>query len=264
VVRPIDVKTTNIEGGGLLPPAVERAPGYGLRLAYREWSGRPGREALVLLHGITGSSRDWNGLVPHLLPRRVIAFDARGHGESDWDAGASYVADSHFADVATALDALGVERFAVAGFSMGGAVATMLAAAFPERVSALVVVDSYPDPRMTPGSRRIAGWVSSFSASNRTFDPAIADQFRQQLAEERDGRLDLWAMWETVQCPTLIVRGALSDVLPAEMAQEMVRRQPLARLVTLDSVAHPIPFARPKELAKAVEAFLAPTARLVE
>src|SRR5450830_1885447 len=96
-----------------------RVAGDGLMLAFREWNRDAPGEPLVLLHGIAGSSADWEATVRHLGQRRVIAFDARGHGGSDWDPGEAYGGDQHFSDVATALDALDIDRCTVIGFSMG-------------------------------------------------------------------------------------------------------------------------------------------------
>jgi pimeloyl-ACP methyl ester carboxylesterase len=221
---------------------------------HRWYDGYEG-EPLLLLHGITGSSADWAALMHHLAPWPAIALDARGHGESEWDPDEAYSGDAHFADVLTAVEALGLDRFALAGFSMGGTVAMMVAAALPERVSRLAVIDAYPDPRMTPGSRAIAGWVANYGA-NGWFDPAIARKFREQLAAGSDARLDLWGMWEAVQCPVLLVRGARSDVLPEPMAVKMLERQPRSRLVTIPETGHGIPFAAPGELAAALRHFL--------
>src|SRR5215212_6023484 len=109
----------------LPPPTVQFVGGAGLNLAWREWNpGSPG-EPIILLHGITGSSADWHRTASGIDGRRLIALDARGHGDSDWDPDEAYSVDMHFADVATALDGLGIERCIVAGFSMGGA-ASML------------------------------------------------------------------------------------------------------------------------------------------
>src|SRR5262245_46435680 len=134
-------------------------------LAYREWNATAPGEPIVLLHGITGSSRDWGKVVAHLDGRRVIAFDARGHGESDWDPGEAYAGDHPFAGVVAALEGRGIERCELVGYSMGGGVTILIAAARPELVSRAVVVDTYPDPQMTPGSRRIAGWVANYAGS---------------------------------------------------------------------------------------------------
>jgi pimeloyl-ACP methyl ester carboxylesterase len=235
-----------------------RVSGHGLALAYREWNAEAPGEPLVLLHGITGSSADWKRVVAHLpVTQRIIALDARGHGESDWDPEAAYAGDQHFADLACALDGLGIARCNLAGYSMGGGVAMILAAAMPERVAGVAVVDTYPNPEMSGGSRRIAEWIAGYASGGAWFDPAIARHFREQLEAGTAARLDLWPMWEAIDCPTLLVRGALSDVLPGSLAGEMVRRQPRARLASVPGVAHPIPFLAPRVLAEELERFFA-------
>lgn len=237
--------------------ALPRIPGDGLSLAFREWNAEAESMPVVLLHGVTGSSADWIAAARHLEGWRTLALDARGHGQSDWDAGEGYGGDQHFADVVSALEALEVERCILAGFSMGGGVAMMTAAALPDRVAGVVVADTYPDPRMTPGSRRIAGWIAACQGSAGWFDPAIARQFSNRLAAGQDDRLDLWPMWEAISSPALIVRGAHSDVLPAPVAEEMLRRQPRASLATIPGVAHGLPYLRPRELAESINAFAA-------
>ena len=235
-----------------------------VRLAGRRWRGPTGRLPLVLLHGLTESSAAWEAIAPDLARHRtVIAWDARGHGRSDWAPDAAYAGDAHFADVAGALDALGIERCALAGFSMGGAVAILCAGALPERIARLVVVDAYPDPHMSPGSRQIAEWLAGLapradgaSAWSLDFDPAIARAMAEELAHDDPRRLDLWPFWDTGTQPALIVRGALSSVLTAAMAEEMLRRRPSARLVTIPGVAHAVPALRPAALAAAIDAFL--------
>jgi pimeloyl-ACP methyl ester carboxylesterase len=57
---------------------MRRVPGAGLSLAYREWNADADGEPLVLLHGITGSSADWEATARRIPNRRIIAFDARG------------------------------------------------------------------------------------------------------------------------------------------------------------------------------------------
>jgi esterase len=232
-----------------------RTAGAGLGLSYREWNADAPGLPLVLLHGITGSSADWEPVSRHLDYRRAIALDARGHGDSEWDSDEAYGGDQHFADVAMALDALGLEQCILVGFSMGGSVAILAAAALPERVAGVVVVDSYPYPRMTPGSRRIAHWISDLEDGWPGFDPAIARHFRQMLASGADDRLDLTSMWENIQCPALVVRGGYSDVLPEHLAEDMVRRQPRARLATVPGAWHSVPLARPLELAHLICGF---------
>lgn len=241
--------------GAAIEPIMGTVAGHGLRLNYREWPGDG--VPVVLLHGVTGSSADWMATARGLHGRRLLALDARGHGDSGWDPEEGYAGDHHFADVATALDGLGIERCHLAGFSMGGGVAMMTAAALPERVQSLTVVDSYPQPTMTPGSRRIAGWVSRFSGGTAWFDPAIARRFAEQLEAGNENRLDLWPLWEAIECPALIIRGEESDVLPASVAAEMLARLRGSRLHSIAGVAHGIPYVRPAELASVLRDFVA-------
>jgi pimeloyl-ACP methyl ester carboxylesterase len=237
-----------------------RVPGAGVELAYREWPGAdPAALPLVLLHGLTGWSADWEPVVARLPDgRRIVALDARGHGASGWAADEAYAGDAHFADVATALDALAIERCIVAGYSMGGSVAILVAGALPERVAGVVVVDSYPAPEMTPGSRAIAEAIArawpGWDGAGR-FDPAIARQFADQIAAGDPRRLDLWPLWEAIRSPVLLVRGELSTVLTAPLAAEMLVRQPAARLATVPGIGHAIPFAAPGVLARHIHEF---------
>lgn len=240
--------------------------GDGLWLHYRAWGAAGAAETVVLLHGLTGAAEDWEGVALLLsADMRLVALEARGHGASDWSADAAYTGDAHFADVISALDGLGIDRCTLAGFSMGGGVAILTAAAAPERVARLVVVDAYPAPEMTPGSARIAAWTArqtggvapSIHGVPRRFDPAIARAFAGQLTQDQPRRLDLWPFWEALTCPTLLLRGERSDVLPAELTAEMLARQPAARAVTVPGVGHGIPHEQPAVLASLIRAFIA-------
>lgn len=231
-------------------PRLSRIPGAGLQLSAWTWNaGAPGLP-IVALHGITNSGSQWAATAEAISPaRRFIALDARGHGESDWDPDEAYAVDQHFADVATALDALQIQRCLLAGFSMGGGVAILAAACLPDRVSGLAVIDAYPHPEQSAGSAGIARWVAERAYLTRRFDPAISRRFRELLADGVATRADLRPMWEAVACPALVVRGAQSNVLLAETAGDMLASLPSARLHTLEGVGHAIPEERPGELA---------------
>lgn len=232
----------------------------GLRLAYRTWPGPTKAVPAVLLHGLAQNSTAWHAVATRLSrSRTVIAWDARGHGNSDWSPNAAYAGDEHFADVAGALDALGIERCILAGFSMGGGVAILCGSALPDRVVRLVVVDAYPDPIMSPGSRRIAEAIAAYQSTDARppFDPAIARSMAEQLSGDDPRRLDLWPFWDAGDQPALLVRGARSTVLTEPMADEMLRRRASSRLTTIPNVAHPILTLRPAALATAIESFLA-------
>jgi pimeloyl-ACP methyl ester carboxylesterase len=97
---------------------------------------------LVLLHGITSSSRTWRAVMPQLAETHtVVAPDLLGHGESAKPRG-DYSLGAYASGVRDLLAALGHDRATVVGHSLGGGIAMQLAYQFPERVERLVLVNS--------------------------------------------------------------------------------------------------------------------------
>ena len=66
------------------------------------------------------------------------------------------------------------------------------------------------------------------------YDPRIGDAFKQGPLED----VDLWPLWDAIRCPTLLVRGALSDLTSRETAEEMTRRGPKAKVVEFAGIGH--------------------------
>jgi 2-succinyl-6-hydroxy-2,4-cyclohexadiene-1-carboxylate synthase len=104
---------------------------------------------LVLLHGFTGSAAGWASHMERFALRHLtVAIDLLGHGQSDAPADPQRYGLAHgVEDVLAVLDAMGVRRAAVLGYSMGGRVALALAIAAPDRVSALVLESASPGLR---------------------------------------------------------------------------------------------------------------------
>src|SRR5579859_4634704 len=113
----------------------------GVRLHYWDW---PGAEpAMLCMHGITANGRYWDSLAEQLNGRqRLIAVDLRGRGLSDKPPAGQYGWDQHAADMAAVLRALELGSAIAVGHSLGGYVATLLAAREPGLISRLVVVDA--------------------------------------------------------------------------------------------------------------------------
>lgn len=117
----------------------------GARLHVLDWGGEG--MPIVFLSGLEQSAHVFRALVPELGPGfRAVAVTPRAHGESDTPE-TGYTLSGFADDARAVLDALGVERAAIVGHSLGGAVATRLAADHPERVSAIVYLDSVTDYR---------------------------------------------------------------------------------------------------------------------
>jgi pimeloyl-ACP methyl ester carboxylesterase len=112
---------------------------HGHDVGYRMAGAGP---ALVLVHGLTGSSTTWREVMPALAERHtVIAPDLLGHGESAKPRG-DYSLGAFASGVRDLLVALGIERATVVGHSLGGGVAMQLAYQFPQRCERLVLVGS--------------------------------------------------------------------------------------------------------------------------
>jgi pimeloyl-ACP methyl ester carboxylesterase len=259
-----------------------------------EWSGDP--PPTLLLHGIGNYGRYWDFFADAVAGRlRLIATDARGHGESGKPA-EGYAPEQFVTDAVAVLDALKVERALVVGHSMGGTHAIRLAAAHPDRVARLVIVDAGPEP-MPEGSERARrlslgrperfGDAGEALAYLRRTSPGYSEKvyanrmrwlFREvegglAWRSSRDalaaimsspGRGDLWGALKAVRCPVLLVRGTRSNVLSADVARRMIAALADGRLVELDA-GHNVALDRPKELADAVLRFSdAGRARTVE
>jgi pimeloyl-ACP methyl ester carboxylesterase len=261
------------------------------RFHYTEW-GAPAAPPVVALHGITGHARTWDEEARLLGERRrVLALDQRGHGDSDPAPDGDYSDGALLADLVAFADALGLRRFALLALSLGGRVAINFAGRHPERVERLVVVDIGPE--IAPAGRARVGAlmaqaperfesVEEVVAHLRASNPRYTDAMLQHRARHavrplpgggltwkydralreaiRQGRLrvpaDLWPQWRAIACPTLLVRGAESDVLSEETAKRMVDELPAARLVVVPGAGHTVPGDQPVAFQSLLREFL--------
>jgi pimeloyl-ACP methyl ester carboxylesterase len=106
---------------------------------------------VVFLHSLAGNGRQWEAQLAHLrATRRAVALDWRGHGRSGAPEGGGWSPAELAEDVASAVDRLGLRRFVLAGHSAGGLVALAFAAAHPDRVAGLLLLDPAGDMRRLP------------------------------------------------------------------------------------------------------------------
>lgn len=154
-------------------------------LAAKRW-GDPALPPLLALHGWLDNAGSFDALAP-LLTRRwqVIAIDLRGHGHSSHIApGAWYHYVDYFDDLRALIDHLGVERIDLLGHSLGGTLASLFAAAYPERVGELLLVEALGPLTTTlddalPQLRRALDQHAAFAARRplrvfATLDEAVA------------------------------------------------------------------------------------------
>jgi pimeloyl-ACP methyl ester carboxylesterase len=260
----------------------------GLNFHYTDWGGDG--PPLVMLHGLSGHARTWDHTAAALAGRyRVLALDQRGHGDSDW--APRYGFGPMAADLLAFLDALQLSEVTLMGLSMGGIVSFVFAAAHPERVRRLVILDIGPE--IAPaGATNISATMASpdvFASEDEAFaqaraanprpaDEALRHRVRHALRSQPDGTLtfkmdnalragpaaifdltadQLWEAWRSVRCPVLLIRAADSDVLAAGTAQRMQAENPRAAFATVPDCGHSITLDNPQGLLVAVDPWLA-------
>ena len=135
--------------------------------------GNPACIPLVLIHGAGGSLHIWEGWVRELGSKaRLISVDLPGHGLTGAWPRHEYTVDAYVDFIEALVDALKLDRFALAGHSLGGGVAWTFAATRPDRVSQIILIDA-PRARAAmqrgrPGWPACRSWVKSASISGQS------------------------------------------------------------------------------------------------
>jgi 2-succinyl-6-hydroxy-2,4-cyclohexadiene-1-carboxylate synthase len=262
--------------------------GDGLTLhVERDGSGMP----LLLLHGFTGSTATWDALRDALRDRfGLVAVDLPGHGRSSApEDAARYRLTRTADDLARVLDALGVDRAAVLGYSMGGRTALQFALAHPDRVRALVLESASPgiaddeerelriasDAELAAAIERdgVEAFVDRWErlplwASQNTLPAGVRARLRsERLAQRATGLANslrgagagvMPAVTERlgeIAAPTLLVAGALDDRYVA-LGRTMRERIRHARLEIVPAAGHAVHLERPEPFAGIVAEFL--------
>ena len=161
-----------------------------LTLSYAEW-GDPSAPPLVLVHGGRDQKRSWDRVAARLAKTyRVIAFDLRGHGESDWVSDGDYGVMDHVFDLTSLVDMLELGRFTLLGHSLGGNITLRFTGLFPDRIEKLIAIEGLgPSPKMLverqsqPLTDRLGNWI----AQRRSLS-ARAPRVMKDLAEA-EGRM---------------------------------------------------------------------------
>ncbi|MFI8930407.1 alpha/beta fold hydrolase [Streptomyces sp. NPDC053474] len=231
-------------------------------------SGRP----LLALHGHYNEASAFAPLAEALAPQwRVIALDQRGHGESD--RAESYRRADYVADVAAFHRHLELGPVPVLGHSMGGVNAYQYAARHADQVTALIVEDvgavvdadwsmATQLPLNQPSREALAtalGPMAPYLAcAFRSSDARWGYSFdiEHTVLSHQALTGSYWSDWDAVTCPTLLIRGADSVVLPQGHARDMVaHRAGRAELIELPA-GHLVHCDAPAAFATAVRTFL--------
>ncbi len=264
-------------------------------LAYSEWGEPDNDNVLICAHGLTRNRRDFDFLADHLKKDyRVICPDFPGRGQSDWLTNKNNYDYPHYLQAFTALLAkVNCKKVTWLGTSMGGLTGMLLAALPGNPISRLILNDigaliqksalagisSYvgKQPEFQTlealkqylmeihsgfGKLSDAQWHHLAIHSHRkldnghvtlSYDPGIAAPFKEQAIED----VDLWAAWNAIQCPVLLIRGSASTILPADVANKMATRKNTT-LIEFEQAGH-APALMDNEQIEALSNWLAVT-----
>jgi pimeloyl-ACP methyl ester carboxylesterase len=247
------------------------------RIAYLEWGDPRNRDVLVCVHGLTRVARDFDALARALCGRfRVVCPDMAGRGDSDRLADPMlYALPQYVSDTVTLIARLDVEALSWVGTSMGGLIGMALAAQPGSPLKRLVLNDAGPVISKVSLERigSYLGRAPAFASLEEAevyvravaapfgrhsdaewrflteiwlrkgddglyrahYDSRIAEPFRASMPEKD---MELWPLYDAIRCPTLVIRGAESDLLSKKTTREMARRGPKARVVEIAGVGH--------------------------
>ena len=243
---------------------------------------------IVCVHGLTRNAHDFDRLGRALAKRGalVLAVDVPGRGQSSWlDEPMKYVTQVYADVLHSWMEATGASAVDWVGTSMGGMIGMEVAGRSDSPIARLVLNDIgawVPAAALAPiegylgldlsfedldaAERHLraihagfgrnlddAWWQALARHSTRLvegrwrmhYDPAI----RLPFAKAGGANLDLWALYKTVHCPTLLIRGADSMLLPAAVAEAMTLTGPKAELLTFEGCGHAPSLAEPDQIS---------------
>jgi len=248
------------------------------RMAYSEWGDAANPRVLICVHGLTRNGRDFDVLANALAnDYRVVCPDIVGRGRSDRLPFADdYALPVYANDVMTLIARLGVDTVHWLGTSMGGLIGMFLSSLPGSPIRRMVLNDvgpviamdalqrigeylgkapDFPDLAAAEAYVRVvcapfgnltdAQWRYMAVVGTRrkadgslemNYDRAIAQPYQKAYLEAKD--INLWPLYDAIGCPTMVLRGAQSDILLHDTAAEMTTRGPRAELVEVAGVGH--------------------------
>jgi pimeloyl-ACP methyl ester carboxylesterase len=255
------------------------------RVVYHQWGDEANPRVVICVHGLGRNGRDFDVLAEALAPsHRVLAVDMPGRGESDWLADPNdYVFPTYLTTLTALIARSSADTVDWIGTSMGGLLGIATAALAGSPIVRLVVNDV--GPAIEPAAlQRIGGYIgqdptfgsygeiesyiriisapfgdltdAQWAHITRTnvrerpdgrwglaYDPGIAVPFKASPAPQ-----DLWGLWDAIRCPTLVLRGAESDLLSSATAAEMAMRGPKPAVIEFAGIGHAPMLLAPEQI----------------
>lgn len=267
----------------------------GLQLHYRDYSADSDAIPIICIPGLTRNSRDFEELAPHLAHRhRILTLDLRGRGLSAYDPEwRNYHPVTYANDVWRLLDTLDIDKVIIIGTSLGGLIAMLMASQSSQRLAGVVMNDIGPEiapdglARILQYTGRVPMVESWQQAADQTREiygqwlPGLTDaewmvMAKRAYRQNAEGvpMLDMdphvgtairevgpqigdpWDLFDGLAAiPTLLLRGANSDILSTEIVEKMTARKSDLEVVLIPDRGH-VPLLNEAVSVAAIDKFL--------
>jgi len=248
-------------------PKIDR---NGVKIHYEVYGDGP---ALILTHGYSSTSAMWEGQIEALSKHhKLVLWDMRGHGKSDYPADPNAYSEAlTIGDIAALLDQIGTRRAIAGGLSLGGYMSLAFYRTHPERVAALLIIDTGPgfkkDEARTAWNKRAHETAERFERDGLSVLKSLSRE--RSSVTHRDARglalaargmltqrdASVMEVLPEIAVPSLIVVGA--DDTPFLAASDyMAAKIPGAKKVVIPSAGHAVNIDQPQAFIDAVLPFL--------
>jgi non-heme chloroperoxidase len=249
----------------------------GVTLKYVE-EGPQNAPPLILLHGLTDSSRSWSMTVPHLAESyHVLVLDQRGHGDSE-SPQCCYAIPDFAGDVVVFMDTLKIPKATIAGHSMGSFIAEYLAVDRPERVDKLILVGAAASG---VGNETLDWVLESVEQFTDPIDPKfivewtsnpnpVDEEFLKHVMPEtakvpphvwRGATLGLMVedhghLLARIKAPVLIIWGDQDSIFKSKDEETLRKGLPSAEFRVYEGIGHNVQWEQPERVAKDIAEFM--------
>lgn len=228
---------------------------------------------ILLSHGYSATLEMWRGQIAALSRHhKLIVWDMRGHGQTDYPEDPSeYSEEKTVADMAALLDAAGADRAVVGGLSLGGYMSLAFHLAHPERVRALLVIDTGPGFRSDEARERwnehALGIANGFEAEGLSHIRSMSKEMAMSSHRSADGLIRAARGMLTqrdagvinslpnIKVPALVIVAA-NDAPFLNAAEYMARKMPNAKKLVIRDAGHAVNLDQPEIFNQAVLRFL--------
>ncbi|MBL42511.1 MAG: hypothetical protein CMM49_07625 [Rhodospirillaceae bacterium] len=254
-----------------------------ISIHYLDWAGE--NPPIILLHPNRTNSRVWDFVVNEsCLDNRFIAWDARGHGLSDYPEN-NYLINDYLKDLEIFCNKLSLKKIILVGAATGGNIAILFASKFQDLVEAIVVADPGLSLDKTISENVQKEIINSFQFKNlevarnsMPFSELWSDEMKDHYSKysfklmenntyqwlyyppgvkktESELEREIWDEID-IKCPTLILRGEKSDVFPKEKSKKLSDLISISHERTISGSNHRVSQDQPRKMANEIDLFI--------